>query len=289
MVMYGQIIIGPPGSGKSTFCNGMKQFFDASNRKIALVNLDPANDLVPYEVSIDIRSVVQLEKVMEEHELGPNGALVYCMKQLETNIDWLIEQLRSIPDVCFAFDFPGQVELYTNETCVLNILKELQQQLDMRMTVVHLVDAHYCTDSYKFISVLLLSLSSMVRLELPHVNILSKIDLIEQYGSLPFALEYYTDVLDLSYLLQHLNSSEKSKKFEKLNAALVDLIQDFSLVRFLPLNIQDVSTMLPVVKMIDKCNGSAYAQEFDLLNVAATPVGESEIQQSVADVQEKYL
>lgn len=48
----------------------------------------------------------------------------------------------------------------------------------------HLVDAHHCTDSAKFVSVVLLSLSSMVRLELPHINVLSKIDLMQQYGKL---------------------------------------------------------------------------------------------------------
>ena len=48
----------------------------------------------------------------------------------------------------------------------------------------HLVDSHYCTDPGKFISVLCTSLSTMLHVELPHVNILSKMDLIEQYGKL---------------------------------------------------------------------------------------------------------
>jgi len=39
--------------------------------------------------------------------------------------------------------------------------------------------------------------------EQPHVNILSKVDLIEKYAKLPFNLDFFTDVLDLSYLLQH--------------------------------------------------------------------------------------
>jgi hypothetical protein len=47
-----------------------------------------------------------------------------------------------------------------------------------------MVDAHYCTDPAKYISVLLLSLKTMLQLELPHVNVLSKVDLIETYGKL---------------------------------------------------------------------------------------------------------
>lgn len=57
-------------------------------------------------------------------------------------------------------------------------------RLFLQLAVVHLVDAHHCTDSSKFVSVVMLSLSSMVRLELPHINVLSKIDLIQQYGKL---------------------------------------------------------------------------------------------------------
>ena len=53
-----------------------------------------------------------------------------------------------------------------------------------QLTAVHLVDAHHCSDPTKFISVLLTSLSTMIHIELPHVNVLSKIDLVEQYGKL---------------------------------------------------------------------------------------------------------
>jgi Conserved hypothetical ATP binding protein len=54
----------------------------------------------------------------------------------------------------------------------------------VQLTVIHLVDAHLCCDPGKYISALLLSLSTMLHLELPHINVLSKIDLIENYGKL---------------------------------------------------------------------------------------------------------
>ena len=68
-------------------------------------------------------------------------------------------------------------------------------QLLCRLAAVHLVDAHLCSDPAKYISALLLSLSTMLHLELPHVNLLSKIDLIEQYGKLQFNLDFYTQVM----------------------------------------------------------------------------------------------
>lgn len=58
----------------------------------------------------------------------------------------------------------------------------------MQLTAVHLVDAHLCSDPGKYVSALLLSLSTMLHMELPHINVLSKIDLIESYGKLGMAL-----------------------------------------------------------------------------------------------------
>lgn len=56
--------------------------------------------------------------------------------------------------------------------------------MSLKLAAVHLCDAHYVTDAAKYISVLLLSLRAMLQLELPHINVLSKIDLLSQFGNL---------------------------------------------------------------------------------------------------------
>lgn len=70
---FGQLVIGPPGSGKTTYCNGAQQYLRAAQRRVALVNLDPANDVLPYEPDVDVCDLVCLEQVMAEFGLGPNG------------------------------------------------------------------------------------------------------------------------------------------------------------------------------------------------------------------------
>ena len=55
---------------------------------------------------------------------------------------------------------------------------------------------------------------------------------------LAFGLDYYTEVLDLSYLLEHLSDDPFFRKYMKLNKALVGLVEDYSLVSFLPLTVQ---------------------------------------------------
>lgn len=63
---------------------------------LSYIYLDPANDSVPYPCALDISSLVTLEDVMEEHNLGPNGGVLYCKQYLEANFDWLEEGLKEL-------------------------------------------------------------------------------------------------------------------------------------------------------------------------------------------------
>ncbi|XP_038899612.1 GPN-loop GTPase QQT1 [Benincasa hispida] len=291
-MVFGQVVIGPPGSGKTTYCNGMSQFLQLIGRKVAVINLDPANDSLPYECAVNIEDLIKLSDVMMEHSLGPNGGLVYCMDYLEKNIDWLQARLAPLlKDHYLLFDFPGQVELFSLHSNAKNVIKKLIKNLNLRLTAVHLVDAHLCSDPGKYVSALLLSLSTMLHLDLPHVNVLSKIDLIENYGRLAFNLDFYTDVQDLSYLQHHLDQDPRSAKYRKLTKELCGVIEDFGLVDFTTLDIQDKESVGNLVKLIDKTNGyifagmEASAVEFSKIAVGATDWD----YYRVAAVQEKYM
>ena len=96
---FAQLVIGPPGSGKSTYCDGMQQFMSAIGRKCSVVNLDPANDHTSYPCALDVRDLVTLEEVMADDELGPNGAVLYALEELEENWDWLEERLIGLGGV----------------------------------------------------------------------------------------------------------------------------------------------------------------------------------------------
>lgn len=124
----------------------------------------------------------------------------------------------------------------------------------------HLVDAHYITDPAKYISILLLSLRSMLQLDLPHINVLSKIDILRDYGPLAFNLEFYTEVQDLNYLLPLLDQDERTKKFAKLNEAIVDLVESFALVNFETLAVEDKKSMTHLLQAIDRAGGYAFGE-----------------------------
>lgn len=46
---------------------------------------------------------------MQEFDLGPNGAMLYCLEYLEKNVDWLMERIQGLEQKYLIFDFPGQV------------------------------------------------------------------------------------------------------------------------------------------------------------------------------------
>lgn len=157
------------------------------------------------------------------------------------------------------------------------------------MTCIHLVDCIVCTDPSNYISALLLCLTTMLQLQLPHINVLSKIDLLSQYSPLDFHLEYYTNVLDLNYLLDLLSKNPFSMKFKKLNSALCELIDDFGLVSFQLLNIQEKESVYKLLQAIDKSNGYVYGA-CTIGNESIMLVAEQQpSSQPIDDLEEKYI
>ena len=98
------------------------------------------------------------------------------------------------------------------------------------------------------------------------VNVLTKIDNLKSVGGgdLPFNLDFYTEMQGLSRLLPALSmeqgsgSSEAAQKWESLNEALISLIEDFGLVAFETLAVEDRQSMASLVQAIDRASGYVF-------------------------------
>jgi len=288
---FGQLVIGPPGSGKTTYVAAMADLLTSLGRSVSIINLDPANESVSYTPAVDVSDLVGLDEVMSTLHLGPNGGLVYCMEFLAKNYSWLEERIDALGDTYLLVDCPGQVELYTANNAVKEIVANMVKA-DIRLAAVHLVDSHYCSDPGKFISVCLTSLTTMLQVELPHINLLSKVDMVEKYGKLQFNLDYYTDVLDLDYLLEALPDDPFTKKYRLLNTALTGLITDYSLVNFVPITVKSKERMLAVSQLVDKANGYIFGsgEERSIRNMAGSAFGGADFEDAkIGDIREKYM
>lgn len=99
----------------------------------------------------------------------------------------------------------------------------------------------------------------MLHLELPHINVLSKVDLLgpASGGTLPFPLEFYTDPNpdELRQYLEDHNTTMGRRRYETLNQKITEIIEDFSLVGFETLAVEDKESMWRLVRTIDKVGG----------------------------------
>ena len=89
---------------------------------------------------------------------------------------------------------------------------------------------------------------------------LTKLDNLKAVGGddLPFNLDFYTEVQDLNYLIPALAMEQgpsANAKFDKLNDALIQLVEDFGLVGFETLAVEDRASMASFVRAIDRANG----------------------------------
>jgi hypothetical protein len=127
--------------------------------------------------------------------------------------------------------------------------------MNFRVCCVYLLDSQFITDVSKFFAGTLTAMSAMVQLEIPHVNILSKMDLLEgkqhQDSSEkdPNDIEKFLDV-DTNLLLSASNGIIRDK-WSRLNEALAHLISDFNMVSYFPLNIKDENSISDILLLID--------------------------------------
>ena len=131
-------------------------------------------------------------------------------------------------------------------------------------------------------------------MDLPHINVLTKIDNLSKYPDLPFNLDFYTEVQDLNYLLPHLSTESPmfapDGMFAGLNRAIVDLVEEFGLVGFETLAVEDKKSMMSLLQTIDRASGYAFGGPAGANdNVWQVAVREGLGRLDVRDVQERWL
>lgn len=260
---YAQLVIGPAGSGKSTYCAAMQQHAADSKRVIEIVNLDPAAEYFNYQPLVDIRELIHVQDPMEDEDLqfGPNGGLVFCIEYLLENSDWLRDKLGEHEDDYILFDCPGQIELYTHLTAMRQLVKQLQDW-NFYVCAVFLVDVQFMTDGPKFLSGTMAALSVMVNLEVPHVNILSKMDLLSKSARKKLDRFLEPDSYLILGDMETLGIQTFTEKYRKLTETIAHIVDDYSLVKFFPLNLQDHENVGDLLVMID--NVVQYGEDQDV-------------------------
>ncbi|BDD54750.1 hypothetical protein MAP00_000341 [Monascus purpureus] len=268
--------MGPAGAGKTTFCNAIIQQLQNTRRSCFYVNLDPAAETFSYEPDLDIRELITLEDVMEELELGPNGGLIYCFEFLLQNLDFLTQALDPLSEeYLIIFDMPGQIELYTHIPLIPSLVQFLSRAgpLNINLCAAYLLESTFVVDKAKFFAGTLSAMSAMLMMEMPHINILSKMDQAREIMSRKefrrFANVDVQSLQDDEEIEDETTATDPSSRgavlsgnsFKRLNRAVAQLIDDFSMVSFLQLDVQDEDSVAAVLSHIDDAIQFHEAQE----------------------------
>lgn len=213
---------------------------------------------------------------MEEMGLGPNGGLIYCFEFLLENLDFISEALDPLTEeYLIIIDMPGQIELYTHIPILPALVKHLTTtgSLDISLCAAYLLEATFVVDRAKFFAGTLSAMSAMIMLEVPHINILSKMDLVKgQIGKreLKRFLDPDTSLLDDdpgeavddgSGATADAETLMKGASFKRLNKAVAGLIDSFSMVSYLRLDVQDEDSVGSILSYIDDAIQFHEAQE----------------------------
>ena len=266
---FGQLIIGAPGSGKTTYIKSMKEFYSQCGRKALSINLDPANDSQTASFDIDIRNLISLEDAEKKLKLGPNGSFLYCINFLNENIKWLDEQINQEKYKDYFYyliDTPGQIEIFTISPEFKNICDYItdQKNLNVKLCCVNLIECINMCDMPKYIFSIFSVLNSMINLALPQVNFISKCDLIKQLKAthqFELSLDFYKNPNDDTQLKYYFDDLKMNKKFKALNEKISQFICDYGLVGFTLLDLSNVRHLNRASYLIDKANGYIYMKE----------------------------
>lgn len=182
--MYYVFFTGTAGSGKTTMVKEFQEYLLDQEMDVAVVNMDPAVERLPYTPDFDVRDYVDAVEVMERYGLGPNSSLIVSVDLLLTKATEIKNDVGNIEANYVLVDTPGQVELFAYRDTGRTFSSLLVG--DSKSVNVFLLDAFLARDARSYVSLLLLSSSVRFKLGIPQLNVLSKIDLIskEELGNL---------------------------------------------------------------------------------------------------------
>jgi len=254
--IIGQIVIGSPGSGKTTYCFMMNKFLLDLGKHSIVINLDPGNFQERKIFGVDLCTLINMNEIVADFHFGPNGSILYCLEYLEKNLCWLEKKIQFVSSgktvVFILFDFPGQIELYTHYSTVRNLLKRFTQQ-KFNLLGVMLSDFFFFKD-YTIRQLLHLSnLMMMLNIELPFLHLLNKVDL---FYFKKVRNKNFDKVLESVVFIKNVFLKKNSFLWSmKIILKLKVLLEDFIQIKPYPLYLNDTSCLKKIIEKIGSIFG----------------------------------
>lgn len=241
-MIYGELIIGLPGSGKTTYIKHKKDFL--SCRNIYTVNLDPGIQEVKVDENkkdrekindnsdhseekenfvydFDIRKFYNTRDFMKNNEIGPNLAVKKILELFTESYD----NFRNIfcNDGCYyLIDTPGQLEsIIVLEKLLVRLLKD-----NVRLVTVFLADINSLTSVESLSYTYFTTLQTMVILNNSQVNVFTKFDFFDSIR----LIDKLRNILEINLAIE---------KFPEFFRVLYNFVERESLLEYQVLEYKD--------------------------------------------------
>ena len=224
--MVVMFVIGTAGSGKSLFTASFNEWLKVGKQKAATVNLDPGVVNLPYAPDIDIRNSVDINQIMEDYNLGPNGALVLAADLIAEEAQRISGEIEDLQSDVVIVDTPGQMELFAFRASGPYIANELTTE---QKAMIYLFDAVFSYNPLNYVSNMFLSAAVYNRFFFPQLHVLSKCDLLppEEANSI---LEWSADPDALEAVIEEKLSGTRMLLSRDIVHAIYRLGLEFQLI-----------------------------------------------------------
>ena len=166
---------GTAGAGKSTLVGAFQRWMDTNSYSTIVVNLDPGAEVLAYDADVDVREWTVLGHIMEEFNLGPNGAQVVAADMMAIQAKDIAKDIFSMEADYILFDAPGQLELFAFRSSSQHLIEELGGS---KPILAYLLDPALVSTPQGYVTSMLLGSTVQFRFQVPMVYLLSKVDLM---------------------------------------------------------------------------------------------------------------
>ena len=216
---------------------------------IGIVNLDPGARRTPYSPDIDVREWIDYNEVVREFDLGPNGALIYCVDRIVDHIEELRESLESGGWEIVLIDTPGQFELYVLRDSGPAIVEELSSVgKQVGLFLMSVVSSNTLNE---LVIQLALSMLSQARLSIPHYRLLSKADLASK-EEIEKILDTVENLEGLEYALE---PGGWGKEADLILAMMRMLVESGLSTELIPVSIYTLEGFRQIYQLLDRERG----------------------------------
>ena len=202
--MYAIFITGTAGSGKSLLTSNLLEWYNSNDITPISINLNPGVSILPYEPDVDVRDFIDIYSIMENYNLGPNGSLILANDLISTKLNEIQQQAEELNPDYIIVDTPGQIELFAFRSSGPYIVSNFFSDNKLNLFT---IDGNLAQSPINYVSLMFLSQSVKLRLNIPQINVLTKRDKI--IDNLNEILEWPISSSSLQ------NSLNKEKNFEE--------------------------------------------------------------------------